>query len=590
MKEKENVVLSPKYMYIRELIPVILDLNKVQYTCWSNLFRNAAWHYNLLHHIDSTVPSPLPDINSSNDAVVLSWIYATISPYLVARLQNQLWEGACRLQNQLSSDGASAMHVWECLREMCQQHNTRMRNKKRRFIHIINLDKDFEDDHINVGVDLISALPDDVLVYMLSLVADMKTAARTCLLSKRWTHVWTHLMNLDLNDTETSGSLIFVSFAQPEMDKFVDMVNQVVIANRASYLESFRIHFPLNTSYASHIHNWVKFVFNKEVRNLDLNFRATTYPSFDIFNISTNPSLILNTTLKSLRLRTVTIKRPLLPWVLTNCLNLQLLSLHHCKASADDDIASSKHHRKLVVSSLQLKHLEFFDSLRLLNVEVLHLSAPNLTSLILYESEIDVEYRSVPSLVDATFGGLYTHMNSLSGFSSQLEKLSIRWNKVHSASSRFPSFVNIRQLEIVFQSWEDDLILSASLIGACPLMHTFKLKLMSCEQLGGPKPMRSPAPNDAQIKAISSHQHLKVVEYLGYAGCASASELALCLTWHAPMLRRFIFDTRRPRYIGNSREVCISEYRDQMDIVRRTTEMLAKRLQWRQNHVDVVIL
>ncbi|XP_074374814.1 F-box/LRR-repeat protein 25-like [Apium graveolens] len=369
----------------------------------------------------------------------------------------------------------------------------------------------------------------------------MKTVGRTCVLSKRWKHVWTYLADLDFNDPETCcAQLNLTCYAQPEMAKFGDRVNRVIIANRATYLDTFRIQFPLSTSYAAHIHNWLKFVFDKQVGNLDLDFKAINHPTIDILNIYINPSLILNTTLKSLHLRSVTLKGPLLQWVLTNCLNLQRLSLHHCKASAVDD--SSTPHQKLVVSSLQLKHLESFNSLKLLNINVLHLSAPNLTSFIFYESEIHVEYLSVPSLVEATFGRLYSHhifhdLDSLSTFSSQLEKLSI-WH--------------VRQY------------------------------------VEGPR--QSLGPKDAQIKAISSHQHLKVVEYLGYTGWASAAEFALCLTQHAPMLRRFVFDTRQPKYVGKAREVYTSDRRDQMDSVRRTTELLAKQLRWRQNHVVVVIL
>ncbi|KAK1380785.1 hypothetical protein POM88_027529 [Heracleum sosnowskyi] len=47
------------------------------------------------------------------------------------------------------------------------------------------------------------------------------------------------------------------------------------------------------------------------------------------------------------------------------------------------------------------------------------------------------------------------------------------------------------------------------------------------------------APNYAQENAMCCHQHLKVVEYLDYHGCASAAELAICLDRHAPMLQRF---------------------------------------------------
>lgn len=95
-------------------------------------------------------------------------------------------------------------------------------------------------------------------------------------------------------------------------------------------------------------------------------------------------------------------------------------------------------------------------------------------------------------------------------------------------------------------------------------------------------------PDDAQTNVMGSHQHLKFVKYAGYAGSASADELALCLSRHAPMLRRFIFDTRQPEFIGKPRKVCTTSYKDRTAIVR-TTERLANRIQGSNGLVDVVI-
>lgn len=97
------------------------------------------------------------------------------------------------------------------------------------------------------------------------------------------------------------------------------------------------------------------------------------------------------------------------------------------------------------------------------------------------------------------------------------------------------------------------------------------------------------APDYAQENAIRCHQHLKVVEYLGYEGCASAAELAVCLARHAPMLQRFIFDTRRPHSIESLCRGTASDYRDKVAIAKKT-ELLAKRIQRRQFPLDVVIL
>ncbi|KAL1830618.1 hypothetical protein ACET3Z_000269 [Daucus carota] len=433
-------------------------------------------------------------------------------------------------------------------------------------------------------------------------MGDMKTAGRTSILSKRWKHVWTHLMDLDFrNDPETIASLRLTSYPQPEMEKFVEWVNGVISANRAPYLDSLRIHMPLSTCYGAHIHNWVQFAFAKEVHHLELNFgphhygHRKNYPRINFSDIlSTNRALILSTALKSLHLETVIIEGPLIQWVLTNCLNLQRLSVHDCRASTDyyNDDASSEHSRELVVSSPELKHLEFFRSLWPLNFQILRVFAPNLTSFINGEANIDVEYRSIPSLVDATFVGAYLpDSDTLSGMASQLEKLSVNWYKLRSAFSGFPTFPNLQQLEIVLWQQDYDLILSTSLIEACPLLHTFKLKLMYHDQarrISPSNPQQIVAPDNAQENAIRCHEQLKTVEYRGYAGCAIAAELAICLAQHAPNLQRFVFYTRRPETIENPRAVWTSEYEDRMRIERSVLEDLVERIQETQIRVNLM--
>ena len=440
IKKKEDKNFVPRqYSSIKKLIPVVLDLIQVDYNTWSTLFRNTARDHNLLHHIDPTIPAPsladktivtrrIGDDDTipwrRQNAVLLTWIYATISPYLLARIKLH------RITN--------AMDAWARLRDVCQEYKTYVSKKKRRLFHKTDLTEDYD-----LGVDLISGLPDDVLIYVLILTGDMKTAGRTSILSKRWKHVWTHLMDLDFKiDPETIASLRSTSYPQPEMEKFVEWVNRVISANRAPYLDSLRIHMPLNTCYGPHIQNWVQFVFVKEVHHLELNFgpdhyeRHKNYPRINFSDIlSTNRALVRTTALKSLHLETVIIEGPLIQWVLTNCLNLQRLSLHNCSISADDDAASSEHSRgELAVSSLELKHLEFCGRMWPLKFQILRVFAPNLTSFIFGEADgIDVEYGSIPSLVDATFLGWYLpHSDTLSGMASQLEKLSVNWYKVSS--------------------------------------------------------------------------------------------------------------------------------------------------------------
>lgn len=68
----------------------ILDGSKVSYATWVKLFRLNATGYKVLKHIDGT-PSPAPTDPSHTswkeiDAIVLQWIYATLSDELLVRV------------------------------------------------------------------------------------------------------------------------------------------------------------------------------------------------------------------------------------------------------------------------------------------------------------------------------------------------------------------------------------------------------------------------------------------------------------------------------------------------------------------------
>lgn len=68
------------------------------------------------------------------------------------------------------------------------------------------------------GKDRLSDLHDDILVHILSFLDDPKSAAQTCVLSKRWNNkLWMHLPDLYLH-SKTFGENSY------EFEKFVDMV------------------------------------------------------------------------------------------------------------------------------------------------------------------------------------------------------------------------------------------------------------------------------------------------------------------------------------------------------------------------------
>ena len=140
--------------------------------------------------------------------------------------------------------------------------------------------------------------------------------------------------------------------------------------------------------------------------------------------------MILNTALECLHLKSLSISRSVLEWILTNCHNLQRLSLLSCVA-IPIIAAYSKHQQKHVIFSLKLRHSKLFRSFKAVNVDALDLYAPQLTSFTCYEFKFDVKFHNVPSLADITLRDLYLHfLNALSGFSSQLKQLSFSLTKV----------------------------------------------------------------------------------------------------------------------------------------------------------------
>lgn len=105
---------------IRTLVPLILDVEKVQYNFWATLFRNTARAYNVLDHIDAKIKRPA-DVDDELwlrlDAIVLQWLYGTISTDLLYTILDE---------------NATALVAWEALRDHFQD------NKSTRTVHLEN--------------------------------------------------------------------------------------------------------------------------------------------------------------------------------------------------------------------------------------------------------------------------------------------------------------------------------------------------------------------------------------------------------------------------------------------------------------------
>ncbi|XP_071714923.1 uncharacterized protein [Rutidosis leptorrhynchoides] len=133
MNEKFHPALS--ISNIKNLIPITLEINNSQYNSWSHLFKLHCRAYDVIDHI-----IPKPDNSSSSittdttkpplwdrlDALVLQWIYATISTDLM---------------NQIIEDESIAEHAWNRLQNIFQDNkNTRALYLQRQF-NTIRLDE-----------------------------------------------------------------------------------------------------------------------------------------------------------------------------------------------------------------------------------------------------------------------------------------------------------------------------------------------------------------------------------------------------------------------------------------------------------------
>lgn len=128
-------------------------------------------------------------------------------------------------------------------------------------------------DECKASVDRISALSDDLLGSILSLLT-LKEATATSILCCRWKYLWTLTPMLDFDGTEL---LLLHDY---ERAKYVRWVDRVVAAwcSRASSstpLEEFRVYLDLTRDCTRAVDDWLRFAVSRKVERLELNLRES---------------------------------------------------------------------------------------------------------------------------------------------------------------------------------------------------------------------------------------------------------------------------------------------------------------------------
>ncbi|OMP09404.1 hypothetical protein COLO4_05517 [Corchorus olitorius] len=208
------------------------------------------------------------------------------------------------------------------------------------------------------GYDMISELPDDVLVLVLSCLP-LKEAARTSVVSRRWRHLW-HFStgSFYLDQTKVIHQLVWDNalFPNPvlikERDRYIEWANQVVESHQSLTIHEFKAQFPLNQQHIHCIDKWIEFALRKRVKKLELDLESfnlddlgTAY-SFPRECFSSCPEIKL---LTSVCLTGVDVKDETVECFVSNCPLLETLYVSDTESLRNIKLCGS--------SSLRLKHL-----------------------------------------------------------------------------------------------------------------------------------------------------------------------------------------------------------------------------------------
>ncbi|KAJ8451850.1 hypothetical protein Cgig2_007333 [Carnegiea gigantea] len=326
--------------------------------------------------------------------------------------------------------------------------------------------------------DIISSLPDDILIHILTLL-DLREAATTSVLSKRWRYVWANLSNLDFDGLSTLHGRGYSTRYESDACKYVHRVNQVVSSSLAPRIHKFRIRFLLGASYGYNIRTWVNFAMRKNVKELELNFSSCLgvgpEDPFYIESFRCYARFPSAHSLVSLSLSGLSISGYFFESFLFNFPNLERLTMKH--------LYCGQSKLNVVGDLLKLRHLEISYCY---DYKELEISAGNLISFVYFGCKQNVKFSYVPLLNEVSVSGSHSlhTIRSLqnSGFLSQLTKLKLRMVEIQDfiqSPIRFPQCGNLKQLDFTFcDGAYHSLLIFTNLIDSCPVLHKFKLQMV----------------------------------------------------------------------------------------------------------------
>ncbi|KAJ4723568.1 Fbd-associated f-box protein [Melia azedarach] len=327
--------------------------------------------------------------------------------------------------------------------------------------------------------DLISRLPDDIVVEVINRLGNITEAARTSVLSSRWRDLWTFSNNLNLDPPKNiCKSLEEIRESRPN---YINWVHKVLELHRASTINIFRIHYDLYHPHTDVLTNWIHKAISKRggVQHFELRLNlqgADKYPKYifpqECYDILKSPhhdhGLSFISSLKSLSLTDVNITGEILHFFVYKCPLLERLRVAH---SCAPEFAL-----RIVGPSIRLKYIEFDCCFSIREVEI---SVPSLLSFKFYGSDIiSLKVGNVPQLVDVSIGGncnarLKNYIEPIINYLPQLHTLEFRLllysHPTDDSEFPFCELPNLRHLIFWVGGNDDHSLLGLTrMIQACP--------------------------------------------------------------------------------------------------------------------------
>ncbi|CAI0439799.1 unnamed protein product [Linum tenue] len=431
--------------------------------------------------------------------------------------------------------------------------------------------------------DRISTLPDDILHLILSFMS-IKEATVTRLFSRRWRYLWTWAsfprLSFDTSILPSELNVRMISNLKTEdfrllakqNSEYIKRVNKVLRLYQGNHVEEFRLRQALNQKHTYFVDWCVKFALSREVQKLELDFDVphrndehrmyafrvgaldqVTHDSHSSkrkrvrhYLCSGRPSLCWSLPgfkrLTSLSFKSVKMGGDVLEGLLSNCPLLETLTL--CSIY---DLS----YIRIFGPSLRLKHLEIVWCIELKEVDIYDVSIVSLKLAI--SSLVVFRMSKVTRLVELSIPEDLEKANKLGFFSSchsQLECLKLLpcsfFYKKHQPVCSLSKLTKLRELEIVWLWWKNNLLYFVPVIEALPHLQKIVIRTYG----GCPLQGQDGRMELKKAERGVSLQHLKLLVFVGYGGGEVEHEFILHVIENGPALDTIIINPNCTTHYG----------------------------------------